>query len=353
MKILVTGGAGFIGSAVVRNLIRRGEDIVINVDKLTYSANLLSLSDVMHSPKYVFEKIDICDTEAVQGVFERHKPDMVMHLAAESHVDRSIDGPAEFVQTNILGTYKLLEASLTYYQKLTRERRAIFRYHHISTDEVFGALELDSPTFNSETPYRPRSPYSASKAASDHLALAWHHTYGLPVILSNCSNNYGPYQFPEKLIPLMILNGLAGQTMPLYGAGKNIRDWLFVGDHAEALITILKTGRVGETYLVGGDSERRNIDVVRSICELLDELVPTTNKTQRHDLITFVEDRPGHDLRYAIDFSKTTRELGWRPSISFDEGLRRTVAWYVENGEWWGPLVDTNSVGERLGLRRR
>jgi len=349
----VTGGAGFIGSAVVRMILSDGADEVVNVDKLTYAANLHSLSEVSDSSSYAFEQQDICDPAALRAVFEHHQPDAVMHLAAESHVDRSIDGPAEFVQTNIVGTYSLLDVSLAYYRQLDEARQNVFRFHHVSTDEVFGSLDDNDPPFNPNTPYQPRSPYSASKAASDHLALAWLHTYGLPVVLSNCSNNYGPYQFPEKMIPLMILNGLAGKPLPVYGDGGNVRDWLYVEDHAAALLRILKHGRIGETYLVGGDAERTNVDVVMMICRILDELAPAADGAPHDGLITFVEDRPGHDHRYAIDFSATTADLGWRPTVSFEEGLRRTVAWYLERSDWWRPLAADRYAGERLGLENR
>lgn len=353
MKILVTGGAGFIGSAVVRFLVEGGEDHVINLDKLTYAANLDSLAVVEGRSAYEFVRADICDSDTLQAVFEKHQPDAVMHLAAESHVDRSIDGPAEFIQTNIVGTYSLLEASLKYFETLDGDRRETFRFHHVSTDEVFGALGPDDPPFRVGTPYQPRSPYSASKAASDHLAFAWHHTYGLPVVMSNCSNNYGPFQFPEKMVPLMIINSLNELPLPVYGKGDNVRDWLYVEDHAEALVTILKRGRLGGSYLVGGDAERRNIDVVEQICRLLDELAPRSDGGSHESLISFVEDRPGHDYRYAIDFTKTSAELGWRPRVSFEQGLRRTVAWYLDNRDWWQRILAGSYDGGRLGLERR
>jgi len=352
MKILVTGGAGFIGGCVVRHLISGGEDGVVNVDKLTYAANLQSLATVEGHADYAFERVDICDPDALANVFKTHRPDAVMHLAAESHVDRSIDGPAEFIQTNIVGTYQLLDTALRYFENLDSAQRETFRFLHVSTDEVFGELDADAPPFHVDTAYRPRSPYSASKAASDHLALAWHHTYGLPVVLSNCSNNYGPFQFPEKMIPMMIISALNELPLPVYGRGENIRDWLFVEDHAEALVNILKRGELGETYLVGGGAERRNIDIVQDICSVLDEMAPMRNCAHYETLISFVEDRPGHDFRYAIDFSKTTSALDWRPRLSFEDGLRRTVAWYLEHREWWQPLVSERLAANRVGLGR-
>jgi dTDP-glucose 4,6-dehydratase len=330
-KILVTGGAGFIGSAVVRQFINETSHGVVNVDKLTYSGNLESLESVSGNPRYHFEKADICDMDAIRSIFDRHQPDCVMHLAAESHVDRSISGPLEFMQTNILGTYTLLEAARGYWQKLPEDRRSRFRFHHISTDEVYGSLD-DQGYFTEETPYRPNSPYSASKASSDHLVRAWHHTYGLPVVTTNCSNNYGPYHFPEKLIPLMILNAQQGKPLPVYGKGDNVRDWLFVEDHARALRLVLEKGRIGETYNVGGNCEKSNLDVVRTICAILDELFP--GKAPHASLISFVKDRPGHDFRYAIDASKIENELGWSPQETFESGIRKTVQWYIDNPEW-------------------
>ena len=352
MKTLVTGGAGFIGSAVVRRLIGVG-DTVVNLDKLTYAANLDSLSGVSDNPRYHFEHADICDGNHTREIFKLHQPNAVMHLAAESHVDRSIDGPSAFIQTNIVGTYRLLEVALEYYQSLNEGQRQAFRFHHVSTDEVYGALSNDDAPFTLETAYAPRSPYSASKAASDHLALAWRHTYGLPVVLSNSSNNYGPFQFPEKLIPLMIIRALKGNSLPVYGTGKNVRDWLFVEDHAAALEAVLKRGEVGEDYLVGGDAEHRNIDVVDEICRLLDELIPDSPYRPHGDLITFVEDRPGHDLRYAVDSTKIRDQLGWAPTEPFEDGLRKTVMWYLDNWAWWEKLIDERYDGGRLGLLRR
>ncbi|CAA6603039.1 dTDP-D-glucose-4,6-dehydratase [Rhodospirillaceae bacterium LM-1] len=349
MKILVTGGAGFIGSAVVRHLIANTRHSVVNLDALTYAANLDSLKAVAKHERYAFEQADIRDSAAIRSILDKHQPDAIMHLAAESHVDRSIDGPAEFIDTNITGTYRLLEEALDYWRALTGEKKACFRFHHVSTDEVFGSLGPNDPAFTENTPYRPRSPYSASKAASDHLALAWHHTYGLPVVLSNCSNNYGPFQFPEKLIPLMIVRALAGQPLPVYGKGENVRDWLFVDDHASALISILEKGRLGESYLVGGKSEKRNIDVVETLCRLMDELVPNSPYKPHARLISYVADRPGHDHRYAIDATKLQNELGWQPSVSFEQGLRNTVVWYLDNRGWWEPLVEKHKATQRAG----
>lgn len=350
MKILITGGAGFIGGAVVRHLIAATAHEVVNLDALTYAANPASLTSVEGNPRYAFEFADIRDSVQLKAIFQKHRPDAVMHLAAESHVDRSIDGPADFIDTNITGTYRLLEEALDYWRGLEGEKKAGFRFHHVSTDEVFGSLGPNDPAFTPDTPYRPRSPYSASKAASDHLALAWHHTYGLPVVLSNCSNNYGPYQFPEKLIPLMIVRALLGQPLPVYGRGLNVRDWLFVDDHATALVTILEKGRLGENYLVGGQSEMRNIDVVNMLCDLMDELVPQSPSKPHASLISYVTDRPGHDHRYAIDPSKLQSELGWSPSVTFAQGLRKTVQWYLEHKEWWQPLIEAHKATERAGL---
>ncbi|MHB1100701.1 MAG: dTDP-glucose 4,6-dehydratase [Burkholderiales bacterium] len=330
-KILVTGGAGFIGSEVVRQFVRETPHSVVNVDKLTYSGNLESLKAVSGDPRYSFEHADICDSKALASIFERHEPDCVMHLAAESHVDRSISGPSEFIQTNVLGTYTLLEAARGYWQNLPGERKAQFRFHHISTDEVYGSLG-ENDLFTEETPYRPNSPYSASKASSDHLVRAWHHTYGLPVVTTNCSNNYGPYHFPEKLIPLIILNAVNGRPLPVYGKGENVRDWLYVEDHARALRLVLEKGRIGETYNIGGRCERTNLEVVQTICAILDDIFPS--RAPHASLISFVADRPGHDYRYAIDASKIERELGWLPEESFDTGIRKTVQWYLDNPEW-------------------
>ena len=348
MTLLVTGGAGFIGSALVRRLVADGRERVVNVDKLTYAGNLDSLAPVEGSPDYVFERVDICDQTAVQRIFEDHRPDAVVHLAAESHVDRSIDAPGAFVETNVVGTYTLLRETLRYWRSLDAAARNGFRFLHVSTDEVFGTLG-PAGLFDEETPYRPNSPYSATKAASDHLVRAWHHTYGLPTLTSNCSNNYGPYQFPEKLIPLTILNAIEGKPLPVYGRGENVRDWLFVDDHADALLAILEKGRPGETYCVGGHNERRNIDVVRKICSLMDELRPDPAGPHSR-LIDFVTDRPGHDMRYAIDASKIARELGWNPRETFDTGLRKTVAWYLENRAWWERVRTGRYRGERLGV---
>ena len=347
MKVIVTGGAGFIGSAVVRLLIGEKDAEVVNLDKLTYAGNLASIAPVADSPRYRFVRADICDRGAMRDLFAAEQPDVVMHLAAESHVDRSIDGPATFIDTNILGTYTLLETARTYWATLPAARQDAFRFHHISTDEVYGSLGPKG-LFTETTPYAPNSPYAASKAAADHLVRAWHHTYGLPVVTTNCSNNYGPYHFPEKLIPLMILNGLEGKPLPVYGAGENVRDWLYVEDHARALWTVVMQGRVGETYIVGGNAERRNIDVVRLICDLLDEFVP--GDRSRRELITFVADRPGHDARYAMDIGKITSEVGWRPGETFESGLRKTVAWYLENRSWWEDIRSGRYAGERLGL---
>jgi dTDP-glucose 4,6-dehydratase len=352
MRILMTGGAGFIGSALIRHGLRHTGHRIVNLDKLTYAADLRNLDEVLPSDRYVFEQADIADRQALDAIFARHQPDAVMHLAAESHVDRSIDGPAAFIETNIVGTYALLEAARAYHQALPGARKASFRFHHISTDEVFGSLG-DAGFFTEASPYAPNSPYSASKASSDLLVRAWHHTYGLPVVTSNCSNNYGPYQFPEKLIPVVILAGLGGKPIPVYGDGANIRDWLFVEDHARALIAILEKGRVGETYNVGGHNELRNIDLVRTICRALDELLPSSAHRPHEKLITFVADRPGHDRRYAIDASKIAGELGWRPETNVEDGIRRTVAWYLENEWWWRPLQQRGASGERLGLGQK
>lgn len=349
MKILVTGGAGFIGSAVIRHLVKETEHQVLNVDKLTYAGNLESLISISDHPRYHFSQTDICDHAALTRLFASFEPDVVMHLAAESHVDRSIDGPAEFIKTNIVGTYTLLEAARKYWQKLPEIKKSRFKFHHISTDEVYGDLEGTTDLFAETTPYLPSSPYSASKASSDHLVRAWHRTYGLPVVITNCSNNYGPYHFPEKLIPLMILNALEGKSLPVYGNGQQVRDWLFVEDHARALYQVATQGIVGETYNIGGWNEKQNIDVVKTICQILDELKPQLNGERYESLITFVNDRPGHDLRYAIDASKIERELGWKPQESFETGIRKTVKWYLDNLTWCHRVQDGSYQRERLG----
>jgi len=353
MKILVTGGAGFIGSAVVRYIINHTMDEVRVVDCLTYAGNLESLASVANNDRYSFSRTDITDMPAVIEQFNQFQPDMVMHLAAESHVDRSIDGPAAFIQTNIIGTFVLLEAARHYFSTLDEIKKQHFRFHHISTDEVFGDLHGLDQMFTEETPYAPSSPYSASKASSDHLVRAWNRTYGLPVVISNCSNNYGPYHFPEKLIPLMILNALAGKPLPVYGTGEQIRDWLYVEDHACALYKVVTEGQNGETYCIGGHNERKNIEVVKTICSILDRLVKVkpAGITSFSDLITFVADRPGHDLRYAIDASKIKRLLGWTPQETFESGIEKTVLWYLNNKEWWQRVQDGSYAGERLGLK--
>ena len=350
MKLIVTGGAGFIGSAVIRRALATTDWQVLNLDKLTYAGNLESLRDIEKNARYSFVQADIGDREALRGVFREFQPDAVMHLAAESHVDRSIDGPADFVQTNIVGTYALLEAVREFWSSRPEAAKNTFRFHHISTDEVFGTLGTDG-LFTETTPYAPNSPYSASKACSDHLVRAWHHTFGLPTVTTNCSNNYGPYQFPEKLFPLVTLNALEGKPLPVYGKGDNIRDWLFVDDHADALLTVLQRGRLGETYNVGGLCEKMNIEVVHGICDLIDEMAPNARIGARRSLITYVKDRPGHDKRYAIDASKIQRELDWKPKETFATGLRKTVAWYLENADGWCKRVQDGSYRrERLGL---
>jgi dTDP-glucose 4,6-dehydratase len=348
-KFIVTGGAGFIGSAVVRKLIADTPHHVLVIDKLTYAGNMESLQPVGQSDRFSFHRVDVADVRRVQQLVETFEPDVIMHLAAESHVDRSIDAPGEFVQTNVVGTFTMLQAALAYWRQLHADRRATFRFHHISTDEVFGSLGPEG-LFHETSPYQPNSPYSASKAASDHFVRAWHHTFGLPTLVTNCSNNYGPYHFPEKLIPLMIINALEGKSLPVYGRGENIRDWLYVEDHADALIRVAEHGRAGENYNIGGWNERTNIDVVKEICALIDELAPDSSIGPRHRLISYVADRPGHDLRYAIDASKIERELGWRPAETFQSGLRKTVEWYLENQGWWQRVRSGVYRGERLGI---
>ncbi|UGV31808.1 dTDP-glucose 4,6-dehydratase [Halopseudomonas aestusnigri] len=363
MKILVTGGAGFIGSAVIRHIINNTDDEVVNLDKLTYAGNLESLAPVSDSKRYTFEQVDICNRAELDRVLAQHQPDAIMHLAAESHVDRSIDGPAEFIQTNIVGTYTLLEAARHYWQTMGAEQKTQFRFHHISTDEVYGDLPHPAdhpsllagerqggeglPMFIEETAYAPSSPYSASKASSDHLVRAWQRTYGLPVLITNCSNNYGPYHFPEKLIPLVILNALEGKPLPIYGKGDQIRDWLYVEDHARALYKVLKEGRIGDTYNIGGHNEKQNIEVVHIICDILQQLRP--KESSYRDQITYVQDRPGHDRRYAIDASKIQQELGWVPEETFESGIRKTVQWYLDNAEWCQRVQDGSYQRERLG----
>lgn len=349
IRILVTGGAGFIGSALVRHIIRNTQDTVLNLDKLTYAGNLESLAEVNTSARYQFEQADICDRAALDRILAQYKPQAVMHLAAESHVDRSIEGPAAFIETNIVGTYTLLEAVRAYWEKLADADRQSFRFHHISTDEVYGDLENPEDLFTETTPYAPSSPYSASKASSDHLVRAWRRTYGLPTLVTNCSNNYGPYHFPEKLIPHIILKAIQGQPLPVYGDGRQIRDWLYVEDHARALHKVVREGEVGETYNIGGHNEKQNIDVVKAICALLDELHPESPVTPHASLITFVKDRPGHDLRYAIDAGKIQQELGWVPEESFETGLRKTVVWYLANQQWWQRVVSGEYQLQRLG----
>lgn len=356
VKILVTGGAGFIGSAVIRHILANTDDAVVNVDKLTYAGNLDSLMGSERTPRYAFEHVDICDRAQIDRVFAEHRPDRVMHLAAESHVDRSITGPAAFVETNVIGTYTLLEAARQYWSQLDAEQQAAFRFHHISTDEVYGDLEGPEDLFTETTPYQPSSPYSASKASSDHLVRAWQRTYGLPTLVTNCSNNYGPCHFPEKLIPLIILNALEGKALPIYGKGNQIRDWLYVEDHARALYQVVTEGEVGETYNIGGHNEKQNIEVVHTVCALLDELCPQSPHRPHAQLITHVQDRPGHDVRYAIDVSKIQRELGWTPVETFESGIRKTVQWYLDNPEWvnrvksgaYQQWIDTNYQGREL-----
>ncbi len=362
MKILITGGAGFIGSAVIRHIIQNTQDSIINLDKLTYAGNLESLLEVGDSDRYSFEQVDICNASELNRVFKEHQPDVIMHLAAESHVDRSIDGPAEFIQTNIVGTYTLLEAARAYWNGLSEEgqedKKANFRFHHISTDEVYGDLEGPEDLFTEDTPYAPSSPYSASKASSDHLVRAWLRTYGFPAVITNCSNNYGPYHFPEKLIPLVILNALEGKALPIYGKGNQVRDWLYVEDHARALYKVATEGKIGETYNIGGHNEKQNIQVVQTICELLEELVPANENSKAsgsaqgfEGLITYVKDRPGHDIRYAIDATKIEKELGWTPRESFETGIKKTVQWYLNNREWAARVQDGSYQRERLGVK--
>lgn len=346
-KILVTGGAGFIGSNLVRMLVQEKNCQVVNLDKLTYAGNPLSLSDLAGNPNYAFAQVDLCDAARVQAVFKQHRPDAVMHLAAESHVDRSIDGPGDFIHSNVVGTFNLLQSALAYWRGLEDEAKAHFRFLHVSTDEVYGSLDAEAEGFNEHTPYDPHSPYSASKAASDHLARAWADTYGLPVMVTNCSNNYGPFQFPEKLIPVVILKCLRNEEIPVYGKGENIRDWLYVGDHAEALYAVLTRGRLGETYNIGGNNERQNIELVKTLCTILDEIHPGGHPYA--DNIRYVTDRPGHDLRYAIDARKIASELGWQPQETFASGFRKTVQWYLDNSAWWQTILDGNYQLERLG----
>ena len=349
MRILVTGGAGFIGSALVRNLINGSDHEVLVFDKLTYAGSLSSLAAVAGSERYRFVQADICDARAVSDALTAFRPQVVAHLAAESHVDRSIDGPAAFIQTNVVGTFTLLDQALQYWRGLPDEEQARFRFHHVSTDEVFGSLG-DEGAFSETTPYDPRSPYSASKAGSDHLVRAWGHTYGLPILVTNCSNNYGPYHFPEKLIPLTIIRALAGQTLPVYGDGLNVRDWLFVDDHARALQIVFERGRPGETYAIGGGAERRNIEVVTAICATLDRVRPRSDGRSHAEQIVHVADRPGHDRRYAMDASKIEAELGWRPAVTFEAGIEMTVSWYLENGDWWRSILDRDNATERRGV---
>ncbi|MES1952414.1 dTDP-D-glucose 4,6-dehydratase [Salinisphaera sp. S4-8] len=348
MKILVTGGAGFIGSALIRHLIAETEHEVVNLDALTYAANLEALENASASPRYAFEHVDIRDGAAIQRVLDQHQPDGIIHLAAESHVDRSIDGPADFIQTNLVGTFNLLEAARAYYEQLDSRQKAAFRFHHVSTDEVYGSLDADG-LFTEETPYAPNSPYSASKAGSDHLVRAWQHTYGLPVVLTNCSNNYGPWQFPEKLIPLMVLNALEGRALPVYGDGQNVRDWLYVDDHARALTLVFERGEVGAHYNIGGHNERTNLEMVRTICREIDAITPNSAIGSRESLITFAEDRKGHDKRYAIDASRIERELGWRPVESIDSGITKTIRWMLNNPQWAESAKTSGYYRQRLG----
>ena len=350
--ILITGGAGFIGSALIRHIIKNTKHTVVNVDKLTYSGNLQSLESIEASKNYIFEQVDICDENELLRVYRKNQPDIVMHLAAESHVDRSIDGPGDFIQTNIVGTFTLLEQARTYWSGLDNDKKDSFRFHHVSTDEVYGDLEDTDGLFTEETSYAPSSPYSATKASSDHLVRSWQHTFGLPTLITNCSNNYGPYQFPEKLIPLIILNALEGKDLPIYGDGKQIRDWLYVEDHAKALLHVALRGEIGETYNIGGHNEMQNIEVVETVCSILDELVPCkhNNITKYEELITYVIDRAGHDARYAIDATKIANELGWSPDETFTTGIKKTVRWYLDNNIWCDRVKDDTYQGERLGV---
>jgi len=351
-KLLITGGAGFIGSAVIRHLIDNTEHHVVNIDKLTYAGNLESLTSIENSDRYTFKQVDICDATEIKRVFDEYQPDVIMHLAAESHVDRSIDGPGEFIQTNIVGTYVLLEAARSYWSQLSEDKQQSFRFHHISTDEVYGDLEGTDDLFTEDTPYAPSSPYSAAKASSDHLVRAWQRTFELPTLITNCSNNYGPYQFPEKLIPLIILNALEGKDLPIYGDGKQIRDWLYVDDHARALAHVALTGEIGETYNIGGHNEKQNIEVVKTVCKILDKLVPSQLQgiDRYEELITYVKDRAGHDVRYAIDASKIADELGWTPDETFESGIEKTVQWYLDNMTWCERVQDGSYMRERLGV---
>lgn len=351
-KILITGGAGFIGSAVIRYIIKHTNHSVINIDKLTYAGNLESIENIENSNRYAFEQLDICNSNEIKRVFEEYMPDAVMHLAAESHVDRSIDGPREFIHTNIVGTYTVLEQANVYYSNLNNKKKSIFRFHHVSTDEVYGDLEGTNSLFTENTPYSPSSPYSASKASSDHLVRAWHRTYGLPILITNCSNNYGPYQFPEKLIPLIILNALEGKDLPIYGNGKQIRDWLYVDDHAIALLHVMLNGNIGETYNIGGHNEIQNIQVVKRVCKILDEIAPNNipNVNKYEELIKYVPDRAGHDTRYAIDATKIADELNWTPVETFESGIRKTVEWYLSHQTWCGHVQDGSYMRERLGV---
>jgi dTDP-glucose 4,6-dehydratase len=350
MRILVTGGAGFIGSALVRHLVGESDHTILNLDKLTYAGSLTTVASVEGHERYEFVEADICDGQTLPGIFARFDPDIVVHLAAETHVDRSIDGPDAFIETNVMGTYRLLRAAAQHWGKLPAGRRERFRFHHVSTDEVYGSLGPEG-FFVEDTPYDPRSPYSASKAGSDHLVRAWHHTYGLPTLVTNCSNNYGPFHFPEKLIPLMIVKALAGEQLPVYGRGENVRDWLFVEDHVRAIRRVFEAGTPGETYNVGGNSERTNLEVVRTVCRLLDEMRPRADGRPYAEQIGFVADRPGHDMRYAIDASKLKRDLGWEPQESFDTGIAKTVRWYLDNESWWRAIQARQYAGERLGLK--